>query len=192
MKNIRILLAVVILAGLLVLPDASQAKKPVRVRLDTSMGVIVLDLFPDKAPNTVKNFLKYVRSGFYDNTIFHRVIDGFMIQGGGFDPYMTPKPTDPPILNEADNGLENSPYTLTMARTDDPHSASSQFFINIADNDFLDFKSKTPQGWGYCVFGEVIAGKNVVDKIAAVPTTRQGMFQDVPKTPVVIKRATIQ
>jgi len=158
-----------------------------RVALDTSMGKIVLELYPDKAPKTVKNFLDYVKAGHFDNTIFHRVIPGFMIQGGGMTADMHQKPTRPPIANEADNGLTNDRGTVAMARTSDPNSASSQFFINVVDNGFLNFKSKTPQGWGYTVFGKVVEGMDVADKIAAVKTKAQ----DVPVEPVVIKKAHV-
>ena len=154
-------------------------------------GVITLELDQAKAPKSVANFLAYVRSGHYDNTVFHRVIKNFMIQGGGFEPGMKQKPTQAPITNEADNGLKNKKYTIAMARTGEPHSASSQFFINTKDNDFLDFKSQTPQGWGYAVFGKVIKGQEVVDKIAAVQTGKKGYYDDVPMETVVIKKAVI-
>ncbi len=157
------------------------------VRLETSLGEITLELYPDKAPATVANFLQYVREGSYDGTIFHRVINGFMIQGGGLDANLNPKPTRAPIQNEADNGLTNQPYTVAMARTSDPHSATSQFFINVADNKFLNYTGKTPQGWGYAVFGRVVQGREVVDQIKAVPTGNQ----DVPLTPVVIVKAMV-
>jgi peptidyl-prolyl cis-trans isomerase B (cyclophilin B) len=159
-----------------------------RVVLETSKGRIVIELDPGKAPQTVKNFLDYVKAGHYDNTIFHRVIPGFMIQGGGFDSGMRQKPTRSPIRNEADNGLLNSRGTLAMARTSDPDSASAQFFINVVDNTFLNFKSKTPQGWGYAVFGKVIEGMDVADAIAGVKTKAQ----DVPVEPVIIQKASTQ
>ncbi|HEU0204250.1 MAG TPA: peptidylprolyl isomerase [Burkholderiaceae bacterium] len=159
------------------------------VRLHTSMGVITLELDAAKAPLTVNNFLAYVKAGHYDNTLFHRVINGFMIQGGGFEPGMRQKPTQPPIQNEAANGLKNAKYTIAMARTSDPHSATSQFFINVADNEFLNHTTPTSQGWGYCVFGNVTDGLDVVDKIKAVRTVRYGMHQDVPEQEVVIQRA---
>ena len=155
------------------------------------MGDITLELNPEKAPDTVANFLQYVKDGFYDGTIFHRVIPTFMIQGGGFDAKMNQKPTRTPIKNEADNGLKNDVYTVAMARTGDPNSATAQFFINVADNQFLNHTAKTMQGWGYAVFGKVVKGQDVVDKIKAVPTTTKGMFQDVPVTPVVINKATV-
>jgi peptidyl-prolyl cis-trans isomerase B (cyclophilin B) len=159
------------------------------VKLQTNLGEITLELDAEKAPITVANFLEYVDSGFYGNTIFHRVIDGFMIQGGGFKQGMSQKPTKEEIKNEADNGLQNKAYTIAMARTPNPHSASSQFFINVADNDFLNFSSPTAQGWGYCVFGKVIAGMDVVDRIKKVKTGNRAGHQDVPLEDVVIERA---
>ena len=167
------------------------AQKPVQVKLTTTVGDIVLELYPDKAPVTVDNFLKYVKDGFYKGTVFHRVKNGFMIQGGGLDANLNDKPGRSPIKNEADNGLKNEPYTIAMARTSDPHSATSQFFINVADNKFLNHKAKTPSGYGYAVFGKVVQGKEVVDKIKALPTTTQGMHENVPTTPVTITGATI-
>ena len=161
------------------------------VTFHTNHGDIVVNTFADKAPVTVENFLNYCRKGFYDNTIFHRVIDGFMIQGGGFEPDMNQKTTDATIKNEANNGLKNTRGTLAMARTNDPHSATAQFFINVADNDFLNFRSERPDGWGYCVFAEVTEGLDVVDKIKNVATGRSGMHQDVPKEDVIIKSVTI-
>ena len=161
------------------------------VKLHTNFGEIVLELDVEKAPVTVANFLQYVESGFYNNTIFHRVIDGFMIQGGGFDPDMRQKPTQPSIKNEANNGLQNKKYTIAMARTPNPDSASSQFFINVADNDFLNFSSPTAQGWGYCVFGYVSEGMDVVDKIKGVKTGNRAGHQDVPVENVVIERAEL-
>lgn len=161
------------------------------VKLTTNFGAIVVDLDATKAPLTVANFLEYVNSEFYNGTIFHRVIDGFMIQGGGMTSDMRYKPTRPPIKNEADNGLPNKAYTIAMARTPDPHSASSQFFINVADNDFLNFTSPTPQGWGYCVFGAVVEGREVVDRIAKVRTGNKAGHQDVPMEDVVIESAEV-
>jgi peptidyl-prolyl cis-trans isomerase B (cyclophilin B) len=161
------------------------------VKLHTNHGTITLDLDAAKAPETVKNFLEYVQSGHYANTIFHRVIDGFMIQGGGFEPGMKQKATRAPIKNEAQNGLKNDRYTLAMARTNDPHSATAQFFINVKDNDFLNHSAPTAQGWGYCVFGRVVEGQDVVDRIRAVKTGRSGMHQDVPLQDVVIERAEV-
>lgn len=159
------------------------------VRLHTTMGTIVLELDAAQAPATVANFLEYVDEGHYANTLFHRVIDGFMIQGGGFEPGMKQKPTRAPIANEAANGLKNKPYTIAMARTPDPHSASAQFFINVADNDFLDFRAATPNEFGYCVFGRVVEGQDVVDRIRKVATGSRGMHRDVPVEDVVIERA---
>jgi peptidyl-prolyl cis-trans isomerase B (cyclophilin B) len=159
------------------------------VRLHTSMGTITLELDAAKAPATVENFLAYVNAGFYGNTIFHRVIDGFMIQGGGFEPGMKEKPARATIKNEADNGLKNQAYTVAMARTPDPHSASSQFFINVTDNDFLDFRAATPREFGYCVFGKVVDGKDVVNQIKKVATGSRGMHSDVPVADVVITKA---
>ena len=161
------------------------------VKLHTNHGVITLELDAEKAPKTVENFLQYVRDGFYDGTIFHRVIDGFMIQGGGFVAGMNQKPTRDNIENEATNGLKNDAYTIAMARTSDPHSASSQFFINVKNNGFLDHTSKTPQGWGYCVFGKVSEGSEVIDKIKKVKTGNRAGNQDVPLEDVVIERAEI-
>ena len=152
-------------------------------------GVITLELDAEKAPKSAENFLNYVRKGHYDKTIFHRVIDGFMIQGGGFEPGMTQKPTDDPITNEANNGLKNNRYTIAMARTSDPHSATAQFFINVADNDFLNHSAPSMQGWGYAVFGKVVAGTEVVDALRKVKTGKRGFHSDVPKEDVVIEKA---
>ncbi len=160
-----------------------------KVRLSTNHGDIVLALNDEKAPKSVANFLEYVDAGHYNGTIFHRVISGFMIQGGGFTPDMQQKPTKAPIDNEANNGLANNRYTVAMARTNDPHSATAQFFINTVDNAFLNHSSPTPQGWGYAVFGEVTEGQDVVDKIRFVTTGTKGFHQDVPVEPVVIERA---
>lgn len=159
------------------------------ILLTTNHGQITLELDADKAPKTVENFLSYVNSGHYDGTIFHRVIDGFMIQGGGFTPDMRQKPTEDPVENEANNGLTNDRYTIAMARTSDPHSASAQFFINVSDNDFLNYPGS--DGWGYCVFGKVTSGTEVVDKIGKVDTGRRSMFSDVPTEDVVIEKAEI-
>jgi peptidyl-prolyl cis-trans isomerase B (cyclophilin B) len=161
------------------------------VKLHTNHGIIELELDEKRAPLTVANFLQYVRDGHYNGTIFHRVIDGFMVQGGGFAPGMKQKPTRPAVKNEADNKLKNAVYTVAMARTSDPHSASAQFFINVADNGFLDHTAPNPQGWGYCVFGKVTAGTEIVDKIKGVKTGRSGMHQDVPVEDVVIEKAEI-
>ena len=154
-------------------------------------GVITLELDEAKAPKSVANFLAYARAGHYDNTVFHRVIKNFMIQGGGFEPGMKQKPTQAPVTNEADNGLKNNQYTVAMARTSDPHSATAQFFINTVDNDFLNFTAPTAQGWGYAVIGKVVKGENVVDAIKAVPTTRKGFHDDVPRDDVVIEKAVV-
>ena len=164
---------------------------PPVVELDTNMGAIVIELNEEKAPKTVENFLNYVKSGHYDGTIFHRIIDGFMIQGGGMDADMNEKATNAPVENEADNGLKNDAGTIAMARTQDPHSATSQFFVNVKDNDFLNHSGKNMQGWGYTVFGKVTSGMDVIEKMRGVPTGRFGMHADVPKEPVVIKSATI-
>jgi len=161
------------------------------VELETTMGNIVIELNQEKAPYTVANFLEYVKSGHYDGTIFHRVIDGFMIQGGGMDANMTEKSTNAPIQNEADNGLKNEVGTIAMARTSDPHSATAQFFINVKDNSFLNFSGKNPQGWGYAVFGKVTEGMDIVNKIKGVPTGKYGFHADVPTTPVVITHAKV-
>ena len=161
------------------------------VKLHTNFGTIVLELDAAKAPETVKNFLAYVEAGHYDNTVFHRVIDGFMIQGGGFEPGMNQKPTNAPIQNEAANGLKNDRYTVAMARTGDPHSATAQFFINVKDNAFLNHTAPNSQGWGYCVFGKVVEGMDVVDKIKGVKTGSKGFHQDVPADDVLIQKAEV-
>ncbi len=168
----------------------AQVVKP-RVSIMTSKGEIVVELDSAKSPKTVKNFLDYVKSGFYDGTIFHRVIKGFMIQGGGFTPDMNRKKTNDPIPNEANNRISNRRGTIAMARTNDPHSATSQFFINTVDNPGLDFRSETPGGWGYCVFGKVVKGMDVVDSIESVATSSYGMMQDVPVKPVIITKVSI-
>ena len=171
---------------------AAQAAEALpQVKLTTSMGEIQVELNPVAAPATVANFLAYVKDGYYDGTIFHRVIAGFMIQGGGFTAGMQRKNTRAPIRNEADNGLSNRTGTIAMARTSDPHSASAQFFINVKDNDFLDHRAKTAKGWGYCVFGRVVGGMNVVRAIENVPTTSRSGMRDVPRSPVVIERASV-
>jgi cyclophilin family peptidyl-prolyl cis-trans isomerase len=162
-----------------------------KVKIETTMGDIVLELDAQNAPVSTANFLSYVKEGFYDGTIFHRVIPGFMIQGGGLTADMVEKPTKAPIKNEANNGLLNHRGTIAMARTSEPHSASSQFFINVSDNDFLNFKSETSQGWGYAVFGKVIEGMDVVDKIVGVETGQVKFYRDVPKEPIIIKKASI-
>ncbi|HEY0295686.1 MAG TPA: peptidylprolyl isomerase [Bordetella sp.] len=162
-----------------------------RVKMETSLGDFVLTLDAEKAPKTTENFLTYVKEGFYDGTIFHRVIDGFMIQGGGFEPGLKQKPTHSPIENEANNGLKNDKYTIAMARTSDPHSATAQFFINAANNDFLNFTAPTPNGWGYTVFGKVTEGTETIDKIKGVKTGNSGFHQNVPTEDVLIKKAEI-
>lgn len=161
------------------------------VVLTTNFGQMKIELFADDAPKTVENFLTYVKEGFYEGTIFHRVIPGFMIQGGGMNPGMEEKDGNAPIENEANNGVKNERGTLAMARTMEPHSASSQFFINSTDNDFLNFRSETTEGWGYCVFGKVVEGLDVVDKISSVDTGRFGFHQDVPREDVIIEKAEI-
>jgi cyclophilin family peptidyl-prolyl cis-trans isomerase len=187
-KRFSLLAAAVLgLAGAAALADT-------QVRLDTSLGPITLELADKQAPQSVENFLTYVRDGFYNGTIFHRVIDGFMIQGGGFTRDFRQKPTHAPIPNEADNGLKNRRGTVAMARTSDPNSATAQFFINVKDNTFLDHRGPSPQGWGYAVFGKVIEGMDVVDQIRQTPTGPGGpggRFSDVPVTPVVIESATV-
>jgi len=172
------------------LPPAANPTPGPKVDLKTNMGDIVLELDADKAPKTVENFLKYVKEGHYKGTIFHRVIDGFMIQGGGYDKNLQERPVHAPIQNEAKNGLKNATYTIAMARTGDPHSATAQFFINVNDNEALDYPSR--DGWGYCVFGKVVSGMDVVDKIKLVPTAEKGMmFQNLPTKAVVIESATL-
>lgn len=168
--------------------DKKPATANPMISITTTLGTIELELYPAKAPQTVKNFLQYVDKGFYNGTVFHRVIPGFMIQGGGFEPGMRLKPTGLPINNEADNGLKNVIGTIAMARTNDPHSATAQFFINTADNPALDHKGKNSQGWGYCVFGKVTRGMEVVKQIESVPTGQVGPFGDVPQRDVIITR----
>jgi peptidyl-prolyl cis-trans isomerase B (cyclophilin B) len=175
------------LVGLVLMTSIALAQEETQVQIATSMGDIVVVLNPKAAPKTVANFLAYVNDGFYDGTIFHRVIKNFMIQGGGFTPEMKQKPTKPPVPNEADNGLKNEVGTIAMARTNDPHSATAQFFINTKDNGFLNFKDKSPQAWGYCVFGKVIKGLEVVQAIEGVKTATRGMFGDVPVETVTIR-----
>ena len=186
---LRNLLAALLTAALI--PVSVQAADAPRVKLSTSMGEVVIELAPEEAPATVANFLTYVKDGFYDGTIFHRVIATFMIQGGGFTPEFEKKPTRDPIRNEADNGLANDRGTVAMARTGDPHSATAQFFINVVDNAFLNHTAPTPRGWGYAVFGQVVEGMDVVDRIRAVGTANRGPYQNVPVTPVVIESASV-
>lgn len=195
MKFIKILFAL-LLAGVCVLPaqaapTPAQKGKSNMVKLHTTLGVITIKLDAEKAPNTVNNFLEYVNSGFYSNTIFHRVIDGFMIQGGGFEPGMKQKAVNAPIKNEANNGLSNEAYTIAMARTSDPHSATAQFFINVRNNSSLNFSAENSQGWGYCVFGKVVEGTEIVDAIRKVKTATKGFHQDVPVEDVVITQAEV-
>jgi peptidyl-prolyl cis-trans isomerase B (cyclophilin B) len=195
-KFITVLFASLIV-GLCVSPAHAATQPPAKkgnatmVKLHTNFGVITIQLDAEKAPNTVKNFLEYVNNGSYSNTIFHRVIDGFMIQGGGFEPGMKQKPTLAPIQNEAANGLKNDKYTLAMARTGDPHSATAQFFINTKDNDFLNYTAANQQGYGYCVFAKVVEGMDVVDKISKVKTGNVGGHGDVPKEDVIITKAEL-
>jgi peptidyl-prolyl cis-trans isomerase B (cyclophilin B) len=189
MKKFLSALAAPFLALILCCP--AKAADQAYVKLNTSKGDITLEINKAKAPVTAQNFLKNVQDGYYDGLIFHRVISGFMIQAGGMDKDMHPKATKPSIKNEADNGLKNQAYTVAMARTSDPDSASTQFFINVADNKALDFASKTQEGWGYAVFGKVVKGQEVVDAIKAVPTTTKGMYRDVPVDPVVIVKAQV-
>jgi len=175
-------------------PKSAATKAPAanpRVALDTNKGRIVIEVYADKAPKSARNFLDYVKAGHYNNTIFHRVMPGFMIQGGGFTPEMTEKPTRGPIPNEADNQELNQRGTVAMARTGDPNSATAQFFVNLVNNGFLNFRSKSPEGWGYAVFGKVVEGMDVVDEIAKVQTATKGMYEAVPVTPVVIKKASL-
>jgi peptidyl-prolyl cis-trans isomerase B (cyclophilin B) len=162
-----------------------------KVKLQTSMGDVVIEIDIEKAPATTENFLQYVRDGFYDNTVFHRVINGFMVQGGGFEPGMKQKPVRAAIQNEAGNGLKNDAYTVAMARTSDPHSATAQFFFNVVNNNFLNFRTASADGFGYCVFGKVVEGREVIDKIKAVPTGNRGFHQDVPAEDVLIEKAQI-
>jgi len=179
-------------------PSTSTSKQGVtsmstspRVKMTTSLGDIVITLDAAKAPKTVANFLAYVNDGFYNGTVFHRVIDGFMVQGGGFEPGLKQKPTKANVENEANNGLKNTMYTLAMARTSDPHSATAQFFINVANNEFLNHTAPTAQGWGYAVFGAVTEGKDIVDKMRAVATANSGLHQNVPTTDLVITKAVV-
>lgn len=200
MNFIKQSLSCLVVASLLVMPVTATAQAQhketntmslPRVKLQTNKGDIVLELNPAKAPVTTENFLSYVKDGFYDGVIFHRVIKRFMIQGGGFEPGLKQKDTKAPIQNEANNGLANEKYTIAMARTSDPHSASAQFFINTNNNDFLNHTSPSPQGWGYAVFGKVVEGQSVVDDIEGVRTGSRGFHQDVPVEDVIIEKATV-
>lgn len=183
---------ILILAALSLLPGTIFANQTnPMIKLTTSKGEITIEMYPDEAPATVQNFLSYVESGFFDGLIFHRVIEGFMIQGGGFTPDMQQKQSGDPIQNEADNGLKNETGTLAMARTGDPHSATAQFFINLENNDFLNHTGKNPQGWGYTVFGKVTEGLDVVKQIGSVSTGRSGPYSDVPVEPVIIENVQV-
>jgi peptidyl-prolyl cis-trans isomerase B (cyclophilin B) len=188
-RPIILMIPMILILSFCLTAPASATENP-QVIMETSKGTVVIELNSKKAPITTANFLAYVESGFYDNTIFHRVIRDFMIQGGGLTVDMQKKPNQAPIRNEADNGLKNNTGTIAMARTGDPHSATSQFFINVKDNPFLNHQAKTPRGWGYCVFGRVIKGMDVVRAIESVPTGRKAGRADVPLDPVVIKRMT--
>jgi peptidyl-prolyl cis-trans isomerase B (cyclophilin B) len=189
MKHLFTALSALILCFTIQSSHSSTQGKSTMVKLHTNKGIITLQLDAEKAPNTVKNFLEYVNSGFYSNTIFHRVISNFMIQGGGFEPGMKQKKTNAPIKNEAANGLKNEEYTVAMARTGDPHSATAQFFINVKDNGFLNYPGQ--DGWGYCVFGKVVEGKDVVDAIRDVKTGNRSGFQNVPLEDVIITKAEV-
>ena len=191
LKRFALALAMAGFAGTNAALSAPKKRKVKMIKLQTNFGPIVLELDAKAAPDTVANFIQYARDGHYDGTIFHRVIDGFMIQGGGFTPDMEQKPTRAPIQNEAGNGLKNSAYTIAMARTPNPHSASSQFFINVADNDFLNFREPSASGYGYCVFGKVTEGQDVVDHIRKVCTGMRGGHQDVPVENVIIEKAEV-
>lgn len=186
----RVSIAKMALAAALLISGWTNAQAGPQVLLETNKGNIRLELNPEAAPQSVENFLSYVDAGFYDGTLFHRVIKGFMVQGGGYTPDMQRKEARDPIQNEADNGLKNVRGSVAMARTSNPHSATAQFFINLVDNGFLDHRGKNPRGWGYCVFGQVVEGMDVVDEIAGVPTGVTNRMKDVPKTPVIIERAS--
>ena len=195
MQRVIFILGCFIAIGCIVSISNAEEKGKVdtpRVRLETNYGNIVLELNPQAAPKTVENFLRYVREGFYDGTVFHRVIRGFMIQGGGFTKDMQRKPAQKTVINEADNGLKNQRGTIAMARTSDPHSASSQFFINTVNNDSLNYKEKTNRGWGYCIFGKVVKGMDIVDTIENLPTFVKSGRRDVPVSPVILEHAIIE
>jgi peptidyl-prolyl cis-trans isomerase B (cyclophilin B) len=189
MKRLLAILTILLCLGLHLSAWADEPSP--RVRIETSMGTIIVELNAKAAPKTVDNFLQYVRDGFYDNTVFHRVIKSFMIQGGGFTPQMRLKPTRPPVVNEAGNGLKNDAGTIAMARTAAPHSATSQFFINVKNNDFLNHRDNTAHGWGYCVFGRVVQGMDVVHAIENVKTAPRFGHGDVPVTPVIIRKVAL-
>ena len=193
MKKLLSIICLALFAATLQAAPLSQPSKGKSnmVKLHTNLGVITLQLNAEKAPNTVKNFLAYASNGFYENTIFHRVIDGFMIQGGGFEPGMKQKAVNAPIKNEADNGLSNDVYTIAMARTNDPHSATAQFFINVKNNSFLNFSAANSQGWGYCVFGKVVEGTEVVDAMKKVKTGNKNGHQDVPVEDLIITKVEV-
>lgn len=189
MKRLFVMTVLILILGMPLCAAAGQSAP--RVRIETSMGNIIVELNARAAPKTVANFLQYVRDGFYENTIFHRVIKSFMIQGGGFNPQMRQKPTRPPVVNEADNGLKNDTGTIAMARTNAPHSATSQFFINVKNNNFLNHTAKNIRGWGYCVFGRVVNGMDVVKAIENVKTTTKFRYGDVPVEPVIIQKVVL-
>jgi len=191
MRKIFVFLVLFLTSTYLFATENSMSNTHSKVKLTTSLGDIVIQLNDEKAPLTTANFLQYVKENFYSGTIFHRVIPGFMAQGGGFDTSFNQKDTHAPVKNEADNGLKNSRGTIAMARTGDPHSATAQFFINLKDNGFLDYSSPTPNGWGYAVFGQVVEGMDVVDNMAKQTTGNRGMHQDVPKTDIVIEKAEV-
>ncbi|MGR8930397.1 MAG: peptidylprolyl isomerase [Gammaproteobacteria bacterium] len=191
MRNTFVFLMLFLFSTLSFATEKQMSDTPTKVKMTTSLGTVVIELDNAKAPASAANFAEYVKSGFYDGTIFHRVIPGFMAQGGGFDTSFNQKPTNAPIKNEADNGLKNDRGTIAMARTNDPNSATAQFFINYKDNGFLNHTSPTPSGWGYAVFGKVVEGMEVVDEMAKQPTGNRGMHQDVPKTDIVIEKAEI-
>jgi cyclophilin family peptidyl-prolyl cis-trans isomerase len=188
MRTLRSVFALLLLT---LLPGLLWAANP-KVELTTSLGKIELELYPEKAPKSVENFLRYVNDGHYNGTVFHRIISGFMVQGGGFDKAMVERSTRAPIANEANNGLKNEPGTLAMARTMDPHSATAQFFINVGNNGFLNHRAANVQGWGYAVFGRVTQGMDVVERMSRVRTTNRGMYQDVPMEAVVIEKAVVK
>ena len=199
MRPIALAVTALLLTGVLAAQEApnseeapSEGTPNPQMILDTTEGVIVIELFPDEAPISVDNIIQYVEDGFYEETIFHRVINGFMVQGGGFGQDLVKKPVRDPVPNEANNGLKNKRGTIALARTSNPHSATAQFYINLIDNDSLDHRAETEAGWGYCVFGRVVEGMNVVDRIARARTQTRGSMRDVPALPIVIERASIR